>query len=175
MDKKNLGKKFSFELPSGIKNLHPESLSFVESPFDRQCWLAGIIHGGMSRKEALEKVCETLLVSESTAKRWLSGRAKPHPLAVMYLLAHYRGVPPGKDWDGWKFVGNALVSPTGEAITPEVHKRLYWLTNEIRVMRQASGTAKLKAKLYESIGAAERLEKVRLASKLLSEVMTIAL
>ncbi|MBN7820536.1 DUF3653 domain-containing protein [Bowmanella yangjiangensis] len=180
MDKKNSVKKFSKKLPSvsksfplALNNLPPDAQSFIDSPFDRQCWLAGIIHGGMSRTEALEKVCETLLVSESTAKRWLSGRAQPHPCAVLYLLAHYRGVPPGKDWTGWRFVGNALVSPNGESITPEIHRRLYWLTNEIRIMRDETGTARAKVRMLESIGAADRLDKVRLASKLLSEVMSV--
>lgn len=179
MDKKNSVKIFSNNLPSlrktfpsAFKKLPADGIQFIESPFDRQCWLAGIIHGGMTRTEALEKVCETLLISESTAKRWLSGRVEPHPCAVLYLMAHYRGVPPSNDWAGWRFVGNALVSPNGESITPEIHRRLYWLTNEIRMMRDETGTAKAKVKMLESVGATERLEKVRLASKLLSEVMS---
>lgn len=168
MDKKNYFEKIKENSPSDV-------IAFLGSSFDRQCWLAGVIHGAMSKAEALEKVCDLLCVSESTAKRWLSGRSEPHPCAVLYLLAHYRGVPPGKDWTGWRFVGNALVSPNGESITPEVHQRLYWLTNEIRLMRHESGTAKLKTKLLESIGTHERLEKIRLAAKLLGEVTTVHL
>lgn len=59
-------------------------------------------------------------VHRTTFHRWQTGRARV-PLAVLALLrihAAQRLPSMGKDWDGWRFVGAQLVTPSNESVSP---------------------------------------------------------
>ena len=165
MDKNISSKKFD-------KNFRLDAAEFLSSSFYKQCWLAGLIHAGMSNAERLEKVSYCLGVCVRTVRRWFDGDSEPHPSAVRLLLAHHEGVPLGLDWQGWRVTGGQLVSPTGFAVTPEIENRIWWLTNELRQVRHELAVARVRVRELEKSGSGIALHKIQAAVSMLESVVS---
>jgi hypothetical protein len=74
------------------------------------------------------RALDVLQVNRTTLGRWLSGAVKVPHSAALVLRQMAEGVPPEgtDDWRGFAWHGDALVTPTGERLTPRQLDGLHW-------------------------------------------------
>lgn len=131
--------KKSYETPKKPAPLSPDGLRFLlfDGPFPV----------GEARALAL------LGVNRTTLGRWLSGKVKVPHAAALVLRQLAEGVPPGcsDDWRGFQWVGDALVTPTGEKLTAREIDGLHW---------QRQYTRSLERRVQELEGVIEGLRRL---------------
>lgn len=125
---------------------------FLDSPFIRQCSLAGVFHLDMSPADCLTNLCTVLNVSPRTGQRWLDGKTAPHPTALSLLFNLYMGFPQHGKWQGWQLSNDYLQSPSGETITPDMIGRLWLWRNEKRSLLHKVNALTLENKRLVSLG-----------------------
>ncbi|AWL11944.1 hypothetical protein HMF8227_01469 [Saliniradius amylolyticus] len=138
--------------------------------FFSQCWQAGLIHGGLSESDLVQRLVDFFGVSARTVRGWLNAEHDPHPCALKLLRQRICGVPPSESWSGWSFSGDALVSPYGTTITPEIDNKLRYFQNEIRRLRIENQAASNELKRLRKSYDPEFVSRVRQAAELLSDV-----
>ena len=165
MHKKNSSKKMRKIFTRQCKN-------FISRTFSDQCTLAGVINPAMSDAEKLQQLNWHLMISERTAKRWLSG-AEPHPSAVMLLFNLYMGFPQTGRWAGWSITDDYLITRTGETITPDMIGKLWLWRNERRTMQGRILELEKENEALKKIFRPDTAEKLHEANRLLSEALTV--
>ena len=99
------------------------------------------------------RALEVLQINRTTLGRWLAGTVKVPHSAALVLRQLGEGIPPGgtDDWRGFAWDGDALVTPTGERLTPRELDGLHW---------QRQYTNALKRRVAELEGVVESLRRV---------------
>ena len=94
-----------------------------------------------------------LQINRTTLGRWLAGTVKVPHSAALVLRQLAEGVPPGgtDDWRGFAWDGDALVTPTGERLTPRELDGLHWTRQH---------TKALARRVAELEGVVESLRRV---------------
>lgn len=94
-----------------------------------------------------------LQINRTTLGRWLAGTVKVPHSAALVLRQLGEGIPPGGTdaWRGFAWDGDALVTPTGERLTPRELDGLHW---------QRQYTNALKRRVAELEGVVESLRRV---------------
>lgn len=77
-----------------------------------------------------------LQINRTTLGRWLSGQVKVPHSAALVLRQLGEGIPPGgtDDWRGFAWDGDALVTPTGERLTPRQLDGLHWTRQHTKAL-----------------------------------------
>lgn len=86
-----------------------------------------------------------LQINRTTLGRWLSGQVKVPHAAALVLRQLAEGIPPGgtDHWRGFAWDGDALVTPTGERLTPRELDGLHWTRQHTKAL--ARRVAELEA------------------------------
>ena len=94
-----------------------------------------------------------LRINRTTLGRWLAGTVKVPHSAALVLRQLAEGIPPGgtDDWRGFAWDGDALVTPTGERLTPRELDGLHW---------QRQYTKSLARRVAELEGIVNQLRRV---------------
>lgn len=94
-----------------------------------------------------------LQINRTTLGRWLAGTVKVPHSAALVLRQLGEGIPPDctDEWRGFTWDGDALVTPTGERLTPRELDGLHW---------QRQYTNALKRRVSELEGVIESLRRV---------------
>lgn len=67
--------------------------------------------------ETISKLCNR---SVTTVTRWEQGERIPPELKTLMMLASGRKMPTlGRDWEGWRFKRDALISPYQDELRPK--------------------------------------------------------
>lgn len=66
------------------------------------------------------RAARELGVHRTTVLRWITGKVTPPASAVALLrsLVHGNAPSAGKEWEGWRFAGEYLLSPANEKFEP---------------------------------------------------------
>lgn len=64
---------------------------------------------------SLETIAERCGVTVGTAKRWKLGQSQIPYTAVVVLSGHLGAI--SQEWQGWRLLGDVLISPDGERIS----------------------------------------------------------
>jgi hypothetical protein len=99
------------------------------------------------------RALEVLQINRTTLGRWLSGQVKVPHSAALVLRQLGEGIPPGgtDHWRGFAWDGDALVTPTGERLTPRELDGLHWTRQH---------TKALARRVAELEGVVESLRRV---------------
>lgn len=62
-----------------------------------------------------ETIAERCGVTVATAKRWKLGQSQIPYTAVVLLSGHLGAI--SQEWQGWRLLGDALISPDGERVS----------------------------------------------------------
>lgn len=97
--------------------------------------LRHLLHEG-PRPVGEARALALLQINRTTLGRWLSGQVKVPHAAALVLRQVAEGIPPeGTDaWRGFTWDGDALVTPTGERLTPHELDGLHWTRQHTKAL-----------------------------------------
>lgn len=97
--------------------------------------LHSLLHEG-PRPVGEARALSVLQINRTTLGRWLSGQVKVPHAAALVLRQLAEGIPPeGTDaWRGFTWDGDALVTPTGERLTPRELDGLHWTRQHTKAL-----------------------------------------
>ncbi|MCE2597242.1 hypothetical protein K6Y31_20930 [Motilimonas cestriensis] len=96
---------------------------------------------------SLEEVSKLCNRSVTTVKKWDNGKPIPRELKLLMMLASGRKMPSlSREWEGWRFRNDRLMSPYQDALTP---KRI--MANEFLAQLQLKDLKGLERRTYIKI------------------------
>ena len=121
------------------------------TPDELRRLLHGSIHPvGESRALAV------LRINRTTLGRWLAGTVKVPHAAALVLRQMAEGIPPeGTDaWRGFRWDGDALVTPTGEPLTARELDGLHWQRQYTKALQREVDALRAEIDALRRLGGA---------------------
>lgn len=124
--------------------------------------LRALLHDGPA-PVGESRALAVLRINRTTLGRWLAGTVKVPHAAALVLRQLAEGIPPeGTDaWRGFRWDGDALVTPTGERLTARELDGLHWQRQYTRALQREVDALRAEIDALRRLGGAANDATVR--------------